>query len=351
MPSLNRQNSSPLEIEQKLLDEQKHVDFDIKEFPVEVLIGKFQRSEIVIPDYQRGFVWDEGKQTRFVESVLLGLPIPYLFAADLPASGTLEVIDGVQRIRTLERYLGDKLVMGELDKLGFLQNLKYSQLPASQQRRFRNRTLRMIVLSERSDQDVRFDIFERINTGSVTLSPAEFRRGAFPGPFYDLVRNCAESDLFRRVCPLPATKLRRREGEELVLRFFAYAERYHLFDHDVTRFLNGYLRDKNRHRNTPAEIGRLHETLDRVLTFVEQHFPHKFAKSARGQAIPRVRFEALSVGTCLAIERKPGLRPRNVDWLDSKEFQTHTTTDASNSGPKLRARIEFVRDRLLEGAQ
>lgn len=338
---------TPEYIEGRLLEEQKHVDFDIKEFPVEVIVAKLLNGDMEIPTYQREFVWDDPKQVRFIESVLLGLPIPYLFAADIPKSGKLEVIDGVQRIRTLEAYLADKLVLNGLDKLGFLDGLRYSDLPPSQQRRFRNRTLRMIVLTERSDQDVRFDIFERINTGSVILSPAELRRGAFPGGFYDLVRRCAESSEFKRVCPLPQAKMRRREGEELTLRFFAYRERYRQFDHDVSKFLNQYLRDKNE---DPPAAEPLHSAFVHMLSFVERHFPNKFAKTPTGSAVPRVRFEAIAVGTHLALNARPSLRPRNMGWLESADFRTLTTTDASNSGPKLKARIEYVRDRLLEVA-
>ena len=87
---------------------------------------------------------------------------------------------------------------------------------------------------------------------------------------------------------------------------------------------------------------------DRMLSFVEKYFPHGFGKGPNSKATPRVRFEAIAVGVNLALRANPELIPTDVSWLQSDEFTTHTTTHASNSLPRLRGRVEFVRDRLLE---
>ncbi len=338
------------EVEKLLLEEQKRVDYDTTEFTTELLAKKLADNDIVIPAYQRDFIWPLDKQSRLIESLMLGLPIPFLFAADIPKSGKLEIVDGVQRLRTIESFLSDKLVLRELQKLGFINGFRYSSLPDSQRRRFRNRTLRMIVISAHSDQDVRFDIFERINTGSVVLTPAEFRRGAFPGPFYNLVTTCASDAGFRQECPIGKATAKRREHEELVLRFFAYSQRYRNFQHDVTRFLNDYLRDLNRTcgaRDGPRILEARQGDFDRMIAFVSEHFPFGFRKTRAARTTPRVRFEAISVGVHLAFERDPRLSTRDVTWLDSDGFVAETTTHASNSGPRLRARVEYVRDKLL----
>lgn len=338
------------EVENLLLEEQKRVDYDTSEFTTELLANKLAAGEIIIPEYQRDFIWPLDKQSRLIESLMLGLPIPFLFAADIPKSGKLEIVDGVQRLRTIESFLSDKLVLRDLQKLGFINGFRYSSLPDSQQRRFRNRTLRMIVISAHSDQDVRFDIFERINTGSVVLTPAEFRRGAFPGPFYDLVTTCASNAEFRQVCPIGKVTAKRREPEELVLRFFAYSQRYRDFQHDVARFLNDYLRHLNESCGAPrgsSILGARQSDFDRMIAFVSEHFPFGFRKTSAATTTPRVRFEAISVGVHLALERGRRLSTGGVAWLNSDEFVRETTTHASNSGPRLRARVEYVRDKLL----
>ena len=87
-----------------------------------------------------------------------------------------------------------------------------------------------------------------------------------------------------------------------------------------------------------------------MLRFVDIFFPHGFSKSKKSTSTPRVRFEAIAVGVNLARRKKPDLEPGKMDWLDSDEFMKHTTTHASNSGPRLRGRVEFVRDALLSGS-
>lgn len=338
------------EVEDLLLEEQKRVDYDTREFTTELLANKLKNNDIIIPAYQRDFIWPLDKQSRLIESIILGLPIPFLFAADIPKSGHLEIVDGVQRLRTLENFLSDELILSGLLKLGFINGFRYSSLPDSQQRRFKNRTLRMVVISAHSDQDVRFDIFERINTGSVVLTPAEFRRGAFPGPFYSLVTACASNTEFRQECPIGRATAKRREHEELVLRFFAYSERYLDFQHDVTRFLNKYLRDLNSTCEASGGERILQdrqEDFNRMIAFVSEHFPFGFRKTTAARTTPRVRFEAIAVGVHLALKLDSKLSTGDPSWLNSDDFVRETTTHASNSGPRLRARVEYVRDKLL----
>ena len=100
-----------------------------------------------------------------------------------------------------------------------------------------------------------------------------------------------------------------------------------------------------------AERQAKQDAFVRMLSFVKQNFPHGFSKSSRAATTPRVRFEAIAVGVDLAIRGNPNLAPANLTWLTSKEFKGHTTTHGSNSAPRLRGRIEFVRDSLLAAAR
>jgi hypothetical protein len=338
-------------IEQQLVNEQRTIDYDTKEFTVELLVQKFESGDFFIPVYQRAFVWNKERQSKFIESVLLGLPIPFMFMADT-ADGRLEIVDGAQRLNTLVSFMSDKLRLNALEVLGELDGCNYSNLPPAQQRKFKNRTLRMIVLSDKTTPASKFSIFERINTTSDPLKSSELRKGAYSGPFYNLLDECAGQSDFILLCPVGVGPARRGERHELVLRFFAYAERYLDFSHDVTAFLNRYMRDKTKaYTNDPiaAEKDREYKRkmFSDMLAFVKKHFPAGFAKSPSARTTPRVRFEAISVGVWLALERKPDLAPANMNWLDSSEFRRQTTTHASNSAPRLRGRIEFVRDSLL----
>ena len=138
--------------------------------------------------------------------------------------------------------------------------------------------------------------------------------------------------------------LARRENEELVLRFLAYSDTYKIFKHDVELFLTAFV--KTHRENFPKQ--KMLGEFERMLAFVNRHFPNGFAKTAGYKTTPRVRFEAISVGVNLALRQKPNLIPPPVKaWIDSDEFKKEVTTHASNSGPRLRGRVEFVRDHLL----
>lgn len=344
--------------EAEIREKQKTVDYDTKEYPVEVLVQKYRdgleedTSELYIPDYQRDMIWEETRQSKFIESIFLGLPIPYIFVADLRPKqeddeddlARLEIVDGTQRIRTLDRFLNNDLTLCRLEKLKNLNNFKFSDFPLARQRRFNRTTIRMIVLSDKADEETRRDMFERINTGSVELNDMEKRRGISPGPFVDLLEELAKNPKFIKLCPISEPLVRKREPEEFVLRFFAYLNNYHNFDRQVNVFLNEYL---EKHNHPEIDQDGMRSEFHKMLDFVEKYFPNGFSKTKGHVKTPRIRFEAISVGVALALREKSDFEPKSMKWLDSPEFKEYTTSDASNSRPKVIKRIEYVRDQLL----
>lgn len=324
---------------------QRQITYDTKDYTVELVVQKFSKDDFFIPDYQRGFVWKEKNKSSFIESVLLGLPIPFMFFADCE-DGKLEIIDGAQRVQTLVSFVNNKLVLSHLPKLTLLQGFTFSDLSSAQQRRFLNKALRIIVLEESTPKDIRQDIFNRINTSGIPAKESEIRRGSFPGHLTDFIDQCAENSLFIKLCPVTKDQQTRRERFELLLRFFAYANDYLLFDHAVKSFLDDYLVANQDSFDETA----YREEFERVLNFVEKHFPCGFAKTKKATTTPRVRFEAISVGVALALRHDPTLTVVNVDWLDSDMFKELTTSDASNNQGKLKERVEYVRDQLLKDA-
>ena len=336
---------------------QREVEYQTKEYIVELLVNKYvtgiedDENEIFVPTYQRRFVWSIERQSKFIESVLLGLPVPYIFIANLEKDiaedeGRAEVVDGSQRIRTLAAFVTNDLVLTGLEKCDALNGFRFSDLEMSRQRKFNRQPIRVIELSSKADEQVRRDIFERINTGSEELRDMEKRKGIYTGPFYDFIKECAADPAFNRVCPLSFSKQRREEAEELVLRYFAYSDTYMDFKHDVGKFLSGYL--KKHQENFDRD--RLRAQFESMLFFAERNLPYGFRKSSKASTTPRVRFEALACGITLALRQNPDLQASQEQvhaWLNSTEFRRLVVSDASNSLPRLKARIEFVRDKLL----
>lgn len=357
---------APRQVEQEIsqeaketLDEQirslqKITDHQIREFPVSVIVDKFQegletdQAELYIPDYQREFVWSNIQKSRFIESLLLNIPIPYVFVADIGNDdGRLEIVDGSQRIRTLYHFLNDKFTLNGLKKLTSANGFKYSDFTPARKLRFDRKTIRMIELTELCDEEARREIFDRLNTGGIKLTTMEQRQGSNDGPFLDVVNRLSEYPLFKEICPLNGARISRGEYPELVLRYFAYCDNYLNFEKSVDSFLTEYLDQRNA-SFVPEQEAELTEQFYIMCDFVRDNFPYGFRKNPTANTVPRIRFEALAVGATLALQANPHLTPPAVDvWLNSQEFIGHTRSDASNSKPKVKARIEYVRDRLL----
>jgi uncharacterized protein with ParB-like and HNH nuclease domain len=336
------------DIESQIREKQKIVDYDVKEYPVEIIVSKYtnlsetDENEIFIPAYQRSFVWEEERQSKFIESILLGLPIPYIFTAE-NEDGRFEIVDGTQRIRTLTNFLSDRLTLNTLEILDKCNGLKFSDFPISRQRKINNTSLRMIVLSEHSDEDARFMLFERINSGSVILQAMEKRKGSFTGPFTDYIYQCAIDPQFLQVTNFTQKTIKRGEPQELILRFFAYSESVENYKGYVNEFLDSFTKRKNEEFNG----AELEVQFRNMLNYVETNLENGFLKGAHHTSTPRVRFEAISVGINLALQANPTPTSVVSDWLDSPDFKEEVTGSSTNTPIRLRSRIEFVRNKVL----
>ena len=292
--------------EAQIRSQRKPVDYNTIEYPIEVLVQKYldgieeDENEIFIPDYQREMTWDEGRQSKFIESVLLGLPIPYIFVADISESedlARLEIIDGTQRIRTLARFINNELKLDNLEKLESLNGFSFSDLPLSRQRRFQRTTIRMIQLTEEADEEVRRDLFERINTGSVELNEMEKRRGSKPGKFLDLIEELSKLELFRNLCSFTDTEIKKRDPQEFVLRFFAFLNNYKNYSgKKVHQFLDEYLNQENESESLNTEA--MKNEFVSMLNFVQKYFPnalHTYKKNKKQyEPITRIKFESIA---------------------------------------------------------
>lgn len=335
------------------------VKFLVTDYTVEFLVNKVTAEEYYVPNYQRRFIWKHDAQSRFIESVLMGLPIPFVFLWQ-DDDGRLEIVDGSQRLRTLESFCKGELKLRNLELLPELNGLSYEHLSRSRQRKFGARVIRGIVLDSAVSAVTRTEMFNRINTGGQKANDAEVRRGALPGPFTDLIDQCAEDPTFVEMTPISATQVSEREREELVIRFFTYLNAVEERDGqlDLPRWKDrpaDYIYDFAKAENARCleDGGRIEaHTMEfqRMIEFVRANFPNGFRKTATATQIPRVRFEALSVGTGLALRTDPDLAPQDVSWLEGAEFAAITRTDGANVRAKLLGRIRFVKRALLINA-
>lgn len=345
-------------IEAQIMERRKIVDFDTREFTIEHLVKKYSdgidtdENDIFVPDYQREFVWDDERQSKLIESIVLGLPIPIIFLAQLD-SGRLEIVDGSQRIRTIVSFMAGELVISGLENLTEMNGIDFNELPLSRKRKIRDTAIRTVVLSEAATADVRSDLFERINRGSEILRNMEKRKGIYKGEFTNFIyEECVKNTLLVENTKLAKSVRNRQELEELVLRFFALSDSYpHLgkYSSGVGTTLDEYMEESNvdfsENRKTKKR-----DQFQKMLSFVDSNFPNGFSR-AKETSISRLFFETISVGVHLALMKNPNLKSGEVNvakWLSDPKFKILVSTERkTHDQRKLTARIEYVRDYLL----
>jgi hypothetical protein len=226
------------------------------DYPVDGLIRRLNDGDVVIPSFdpefagddevrgfQRRFVWTRPQMDRFIESLLLGLPVPGVFLVKDQKNRQL-VLDGQQRLRTLQAYYRG-IHAGREYKLRYVQkifrDLAYSELDPEDRRRLNDSIIHATVLRQESPagtQDAIYTIFERLNTGGSTLQPQEIRVALYNGPFMALIARLND-DLNWRALYGPLSS--RFKDQELILRVLALYEEPAAYTRPVKGYLNHYL--------------------------------------------------------------------------------------------------------------
>lgn len=339
----------------QISEKKQDVKYDTRDYVIKYLVEQYSEGEFYIPlEYQRKFIWSDKDRCNFIESVLMGLPIPFMFFADTP-DGRIEIVDGAQRIQTLVQFAQNELMLNNLKLLTESNNFRFKDFDKSIQRRFLNTSIRVVFLEEGTTEKTRQEIFKRINTGGERVNPTEARRGSIEGKFKNFIEKCTKNDLFNKLAPRTKITEDRYEGFELVSRFFAYSDNfatgYTDYDGNVANYIDKYIEEKNckwTETNDEGELKIYEERFNNMLKFAYKLLGEQgFRKTLKSKSTPRARFEALSVGIALALEQCPALKVDNTDWIQSAEFATITRSDAANNKTKLVNRISFVRDSLL----
>lgn len=233
------------------------------DFTLKGYLDKWESGQIVIPEFQRAYVWDQVKASKLIESFLLGLPVPGVFLYKERRSNKLLIIDGQQRIITAIRYLTNEFD----EKIFRLKNVNkkwegktYQELDEADRFELNDSVLRATVIQQidpRDDSSV-YHIFERLNTGGVNLNPMEIRKCVSHGPLFHLLEELNAEDSWRKLIGKPKCDKRLRDVE-LVLRILALSENWDGYEKPMKGFLNNYM--SNAKKLGGDEIG----------SFVEKH--------------------------------------------------------------------------------
>jgi hypothetical protein len=236
------EETEPVEIPKEV----RHLRTQSYDKSVRDLIAMIDDQDIDLdPDYQRNYLWDNKKASLLIESILLNIPIPVIYVAENDES-QWNVIDGLQRLTSLERYFKNEFKLTKLDVLNELNGLTYHNLPPKPKRILNNGMLRVVVLLAETHPEIKYDVFMRLNTGSVKLNEQELRNCLYRGSFNSFIKECRNNKVFQSC--LKITEPHKRFADaELILRFFAIRENINLntgelnYPGRMKTFLNNYM--------------------------------------------------------------------------------------------------------------
>ena len=293
---------------------------------------------VIQPEFQREVVWKGPDQTRFIDSLVKQLPIPSMcFSLDYKTSKWY-VIDGLQRMSTIIRFLaGSDWTLSKLDDIdpkiagkNITKFIDKSSDLRAYYTRIENLTLPITVLrcdySNKRHTNYLFTIFHRLNTGGMKLNNQEIRNCIYSGPFNDLLKELNKNDLWMKLNRMKRATGYRFTKEETILRFFAFQEKYKTYNGRLASFLNEYM-DDNRNLK-PAEWQAKAALFNRSVQIISEKI-----FSGNPQKLGVTIIEALLTGVSF-----------NLDFLDKQ-----SNDKVAAMYQKLLAHPEFSEEQMVEG--
>lgn len=318
---LREENVEDINESAETLESKVPLSYFGSDFDVHGLVRRLNEGEIIVPSFdpdvatgsaiegfQRRFVWKKYQMDRFIESLLLEYPVPGIFLVQQPDKKML-VLDGQQRLRTLQQFYDDKLYNGKAFRLGSvdesLKGLTYSDLDPEVRRTLDNTFIHgIIVRYDPTPEGVTniYQLFERLNTGGTNLYPQEIRVALYQGKLVKLLRDLNLNPDWRLLYGNPSDRLK---DHELILRFLAFFFGTREYRRPLKGFLNDFLGD---HQNL--------EGLKR--SKVESVFTETCEVVAKGigdrafrltNAVNAALVDSIMVGVAKRLERGPIKRP------------------------------------------
>lgn len=313
------------------------------------------------PRYQRRDRWTQVKRSALVESFLLNIPVPPVYLAE-DDFGTYSVIDGKQRLTAIRDFMRNKLVLSKLETFTELEGLKFEQLPVELGNALRIRPyLRVVTLLKQSDPQLKYDVFERLNTGGERLNPQEIRNVAFRGDLNNLIYGelCKSDFLLQQLKigkpPGKSPAYRNMRDAEYVLRYLTLRSEWKSFSGDLARSMDAFM-EKHR-RVSPEQLESFRESFTEALRWVETLWGKKaFARPVEGgwrnQTLAglydaeMIAVSEIDTSTLESLKRKPSDVLKVTRALFGDPAFDIAVRQGTNTPSRVRYRIEKLVDAL-----
>ena len=325
---------------------------DERRTAVDVVRRLNQGRFVLDPDFQRDFVWGEDKQSRLIESISLRIPLPVFYVAE-DLEGRLIVVDGRQRLTTLQRFFAGKLRLN-LAKRPELHRKHFADLSPRLQNRLEDCQLHFYIIDKVVPERARLDIFERVNGGEV-LTRQQMRNALYNGPATTFLREQASTKLFRDATG-GSLNVKKMQDREFVNRFVSF-QQFPLEEYkgDMDDWLaRGLLAFMNL--GEPARAGlreRLHKGLKNNFLVFEQHTFRKHRRVGQNRSVlnaalfDAMMFEMSRRERAAVAARAEALRQAFYDHMDNDTF-IKSITYGPNTPKEVRTRFGIVAEMMQD---
>jgi hypothetical protein len=353
-------DGDPVEFWEK---KQRDLVTSVLDYNLESLAGLITDKKIDLsPRYQRRFRWDQKRQSRLIESFLMNVPIPPVFLNE-DDYGRYSVIDGKQRLAAIHAFMRGRLKLSGLKVFADINGRTFDDLPVSLQNVLQTRAnLRATIILRQSDPDVKFQVFQRLNTGGVKLNPQEIRNSTWPGPFNDLILDLSVHPKFHSLLgitvPERSAIFKEMRDAEFVLRFMTFRDNWDTFSGGMMRHMDEYM--AKGQKMGKADIDASRDDFLATLDVVEAAFgAHAFRRWMPEQdrwreqvlaALFDAQMFAARGRDAAQLRRKRSSITRRLQRLFS-DTEFRQAIDAATNTPRLfRFRIQAVKDLLDQAA-
>ncbi|BAZ78868.1 DUF262 domain-containing protein [Sphaerospermopsis kisseleviana CS-549] len=265
---------------------------------MDLLLKRIKHDEIdLAPEFQRhAGIWTNKNKSRLIESLLIKIPLP-AFYIDATNDDKWLVIDGLQRISTFKKFILDQeLTLTDLQFLKDLEKKKYNDLPRSYQRRIEEAELTVCLIESGTPSQVKYNIFQRINTGGLPLNNQELRQAMNPGKSLNILKEFAELVEFKRLINLSEKKKQRMDDHEFIIGFIAFSltsyENYPV-EEGRNEFLNKAMDNLNKLDNSLIED--LRQSFIKSMKAADRLFGNSAFRKSSSSPVNKSLFEAWSV--------------------------------------------------------
>jgi hypothetical protein len=232
-------------------EKQRELVTSVVDYNLSTLAELLQTKTIDLsPRYQRRCRWDDTRQSKLIESFLMNVPVPPIFLNE-DKYGKYSVIDGKQRLNAIFEFLRGRLRLTGLEVFHDINGKNFDNLPPDLQSVIKLRpTLRAVIILRQSDDDIKFEVFRRLNTGGVRLNPQEIRNSAYPGPLNDLILDLSEHQSFHELLGIKNKEAsaiyQEMRDAEFVLRYFTFRDTWDTFTAGMRRCMDRFMLENQR---------------------------------------------------------------------------------------------------------